>query len=95
MVGVTLSTPDAFAEIRAMYGGLELGMGAFLLVCWKKNWMNAGITASLLFVLGLAVARTLAYFMDGAGDTILKFFVIEWIAVVVNGIAWWKGQREK
>ncbi len=35
-IGIELTTPEAFIDIRATYGGLELGLAAFLLVAQAR-----------------------------------------------------------
>ena len=46
LVGLELAGPDAAVEIRAFYGGLELGMAAFLVICARDPRLLA---AGLLF----------------------------------------------
>lgn len=46
LVGLEFASPDAPVEIRAFYGGLELGMAAFLFACARQPGL---LPAGLLF----------------------------------------------
>ena len=46
LVGLEFATADAPVEIRAFYGGLELGMAAFLVACVRNPQL---LSAGLLF----------------------------------------------
>jgi hypothetical protein len=52
LVGLEFVRPDAYAEVRAFYGGLELGLGAFLL----HGGVKVGHTRSALLLCGFAFA---------------------------------------
>ena len=47
LVGVEFASPDAPVEIRAFYGGLELGIAAFLFACARNPRL---VSAGLLFL---------------------------------------------
>src|ERR671927_1485200 len=52
LVGLEFVRPDAYAEVRAFYGGLELGIGAFLLY----GGVKVGHARSALLLCGFAFA---------------------------------------
>ena len=57
-VGVTATSPGGVLELRAMYGGLELGMATFLLWCLRTpstTW--AGVMGATLTIGGLGLVR--------------------------------------
>ncbi len=59
-VDVELPTATARVEIYAWYGGLELGIAAFLALCASRgDWVRLGLTASSLMLGGLGLARLL------------------------------------
>ena len=54
-VGVELTSVTADNDIRAVYGGLEIGLGIFFLVCLRRpEWFRPGVLAATL-----ALARAL------------------------------------
>ena len=71
-----LSLPTAMArtDVRATYGGLELGLGVFLILCVvRREWTRAGLWALALAtggfaagrIVGLAFERTISSVMAG------------------------------
>jgi hypothetical protein len=66
---VDLAPPNATAasDLRAVYGGIELGVGAFLGLCAARPaWRTPGLTAMALALGGAAVGRLLGLTLDGA-----------------------------
>lgn len=56
--GLAMTTGDAYAEIGAMYGGLQIGFGVFcLLGAMRNEYFRPALTSVLLLVGGLALAR--------------------------------------
>lgn len=56
--GITMTNGDAFAEIGAMYGGLQTGFGLFcLLAAIKPAYYRAGLTLLLMCIGTLALGR--------------------------------------
>jgi hypothetical protein len=68
-VGVRAESADARTELRAFYGGLEIGIGAFLCGCaLRRRHLDTGLwaTAWLLGCTGLArLAGILMHGSDG------------------------------
>jgi hypothetical protein len=66
-VGIELPTPTAATDVRAVYGGLEIGFGIFLLACaFSRTWGLAGLAAAALALAGLAAARVGGIVADGS-----------------------------
>ncbi len=64
--GVVATTPTATTELRAMYGGLRMAIGAQVLVSLAKPRLANGTLLTLVFLSGgLASARLLGFLMDG------------------------------
>jgi hypothetical protein len=56
--GLVIGTGDAFAEIGAMYGGLQTGFGVFcLLGALRTEFHRPALMSLVLMVGGLALAR--------------------------------------
>ncbi len=84
---LTLSTPAARTDVRAMYGGLEFGIGIFLLICaFRREFVRVGLFAGACALISMATARTVGLMLDGFD--ILQFMVAlsEWMG---GGLATW------
>ena len=56
--GIRAAGPNARTELRAMYGGMELGFGAFFTMALRKEeWRKPALAAILLGIGGLGVTR--------------------------------------
>ena len=56
--GLVMTNGDAYAEIGAMYGGLQTGFGLFcLLAALKSEYRRAGLVLLVMCIGSLAVAR--------------------------------------
>ena len=57
-IGIRADDPNARTELRAMYGGMELGFGAFFAIAaLKPEWRVPALTAILLGIGGLGATR--------------------------------------
>jgi len=64
-VGIS-GTPAGWVELRAFYGGLELGLAAFLFACAAKPaWRVPGLWSVALINGGIAAARLLGIGLTG------------------------------
>ena len=64
LAGLEMSNGDAFAEIGAMYGGLQTGIGMFcLLALLKSEFYRAGLVLLTLGIGALAVARLISFLL--------------------------------
>ena len=60
-------TPSALTEIRAFYGGLQVGMGCFLIWCIRQRSLTfAGLLLVAFGVGGAGMARVLGMLIDRA-----------------------------
>ena len=66
-VGIQATSKVGTVELRAFYGGMELGLGIFLAMClWRPEWQSAGLWLVLLANGGAGLARLLGVFLSGA-----------------------------
>ena len=66
-VGLSLADALADNDVRAVYGGLQLGIGSFLASCaTRPDWEVPGLVAALLAFGGLAAARVVSLAVVGA-----------------------------
>lgn len=86
-VGINADNPDARTELRAMYGGFELGIAAFLALCiLRPEWTAPGLWLMLLSLGGLMTGRLIGIALDGGRvSRILWLFAgLELVAVLVT-----------
>lgn len=79
-VGIQAADAQAQVEIRAMYGGLELGLGILLLNCFGLDRQRFGLQLSLASYGGLALARLASMIFIGVATPFL------WVALVWEGL---------
>lgn len=90
VVDVVAETPNARSEIRAMYGGGEIGIALFLLCCIAiRDWQFMGLALQFLALGGIAVGRIVAIILERfrVSRLVLLFAALETIAAVVTAIA--------
>jgi hypothetical protein len=56
-VDLAVTSPTARADVAAIYGGLELGLGAFLALCLVRGRLHTGLLAAGLALAGIALVR--------------------------------------
>lgn len=62
--GLEMSSGDAIAEIGAMYGGLQTGLGLFCLIAFfKTEFYRSGLLILILSIGTLALARLVSLMM--------------------------------
>lgn len=56
--GLSIGSGDAYAEMGAMYGGLQFGFGLFCILCAvKPGFFRPGLTMLVMVIGFLAIAR--------------------------------------
>ena len=79
MLSLAFGTPGARTDFRATYGGLEFGVGAFLLLCaLRREFVRIGLFAAACALVAMATARTMGLVLDGFD--LLQFMILltEW-----------------
>jgi hypothetical protein len=88
--GLTIDTGDGFAEIGAMYGGLQIGVGLFCALCALRPALTgAGLLLLLTGIGCLALARL---YSAAAADWMVGAYTwgalaFEFSVAVLSGIA--------
>jgi Domain of unknown function (DUF4345) len=68
-VGILLPTAMARTDLRATYGGFDLGFGLFLAACaHRPAWHGPGLYAATLALGGFGLTRLAGHFLDGPLD---------------------------
>jgi hypothetical protein len=97
MVSVAFTTSAGRTDFRAVYGGLEFGVGVFLLLCaLRREFVRLGLFASACALVAMATARSTGMLLDGFD--VLQFFVVlsEWLggAIATYGAVVAKPERD-
>lgn len=88
--GLDMTNGDAFAEIGAMYGGLQTGLGLFcFLALLKPDYYRAGLMLLVLGIGALALARLFSCLMTA--DTVTAYtygaLAYEFVTAIVAATA--------
>jgi len=71
---ISLPTAMARTDVRATYGGLELGFGVFLILCVvRREWIRPGLWALALATGGFATGRLIGFVAE---ETINNFMLV-------------------
>lgn len=97
MAGVQADSSSGVIELRAFYGGLELGLAAFFLTAMRRpKWVCAALFAQVAAAGGIAGARVLGIIMAGGeANAIIYLSGAGEAAVALLGLAalWRNGER--
>jgi hypothetical protein len=88
-IGIEATSASARTDIRATYGGFELGVAAFLFWCaYREDWQHIGLIAATLFVAGFGVGRGVGILVEG-GATAFMWSLLA-IEVAYTACAVWR-----
>lgn len=85
VLDISLFTPTARTDFRALYGGLEIGLGVFLLTCaFRRQSLRLGLEAGAWAFAGLALVRFMGLALEGFGQPLMIVLaVLETVAVAL------------
>lgn len=76
-VDVALPSPTARAEIRAFYGGLEIGLGLFFgAAAARPAWHRPALVAQAASLGGAALARIFSMTIDPPGHPLIRVLTV-------------------
>lgn len=87
---VELPLPSAASrvDVRAMYGGLVMGLATFLLVCaTRTSLLRIGSTAAACVFSGAALARAFGLIVEGTGQPLM--LIVTMLEAMAAGLATW------
>lgn len=88
MVDIEATTALARGDIRAVYGGMELGLGAALLLARGPQALAFAARALVLVFVGLVAARAGSFLADGVpGDPGPLLLAVEVVALASAAVA--------
>jgi hypothetical protein len=71
-MGVVVDTANGRTEIRAFYGGLELGLAAYLGIAARRpQWTRPALIAAIFVLAGAGLGRVTSMAIEGQGSTAL------------------------
>ena len=90
LVGLKLTTATAAADVRAIYGGLQLAVGVFLLACARRDdWTLPGLLATSYVFFFIAGARLAGIARDRATDGVtLGALAVEITCAAIGAFAY-------
>lgn len=87
--GALLMSAAAVTEVRAFYGGLQLGLAAFLaMALLRLDLLRPALTLLVLLYSALAVARIGGLWLDGSAQQTFNLYALL-LELVSAGLAWW------
>lgn len=87
--GMLLMAPAAATDVRAYYGGLQLGLAAFIgLALVRLDLMRATLTLLVLIYSALALARIGGLWLDGGAQQTFNLSALL-LEVVSVGLCFW------
>ena len=86
--GMLLPNASALTEVRAMYGGLQLGLGLlFVGFAIRKRSVETGLVVLIVLLGSLALARAFGLFNDGFSNYNVFGFVFESVSTILGIVA--------
>ena len=74
LTSIVLINATAHTDVRATYGGLEFGVGAFLLGCaFRRDLVRVGLMAAACVLAAMATARAVGLLLDGFWQPLMLF----------------------
>jgi hypothetical protein len=96
LTGIAFRAPSAAVESRAMYGGLQTGLGLLFLNSAVNPRMTAYGLVAMVFVMGgLAVGRAIGISTDGIDDYNQGALIYEATSAVLAGVAIWLERKAR
>jgi hypothetical protein len=80
MLGISFTAPSGRSDFRATYGGLEFGVGIFLLLCaFRREFVRVGLFAGACALIAMATSRSTGLLLDGFDFMQLLIALSEWV----------------
>ncbi len=87
--GMLLMSPAAATDMRAFYGGLQIGLAAFIgLALARLDLTRAALTLLVLLYSSLALARIGGLWLDGGAQQTFNLYALL-LEVVSAGLCFW------
>ncbi|MWV16335.1 DUF4345 domain-containing protein [Pseudomonas sp. L-22-4S-12] len=91
--GMLLMAPAAITDVRAYYGGLQLGLAAYLLLALARlDLLRPALSLLVLLYAALALTRMAGLWLDGGAQQTFNLYAMLF-EVVSAGLAFWLLRR--
>ena len=91
--GDSLGTASALIDVRAVYGGLSIGLGMWQLFC-ALGEVRLGLLSAVFAYFGIVMARIFGLLASHpANQTMYIFLAMEIAFLLLNLLAWQKAQN--
>jgi len=96
-VGVALERPNGLSEARATYGGMHVGIGAFLVAgAFAPALRRAALLVALAFFGGLVAGRSISVALDGwPGQFVVRLSFLESLGALAALVAFMVAPRPR
>jgi uncharacterized protein DUF4345 len=85
--GLGIIDPAGRIEIRAFYGGIELGLAMFFIIAFKKNWILPGLTVQIETNGFIVIARIVALSMENfQGNPTIYWSLAAEMSLLILGV---------
>jgi hypothetical protein len=96
LTGLAFRAPSAAVESRAMYGGLQTGLGLLFLNSAVNSRMTAYGLVAMVFVMGgLALGRAFGISTDGLDDYNQGAVIYEGTSALLAAVAIWRERKAR
>lgn len=94
-LGVESITPEALTDIRAVYGGIEIGIAAYLFSrLARMKDLHEPLLLATLILTGMVITRCYGMIADGSAVRItIILLTAEALGAVLSGAAWWQARK--
>lgn len=96
ITGTLPQAANAVTDLRAMYGGMLLGIGVFFGVCaGRPAWVRPGLLALVLLLASVAGGRIVGMAMDGTPNGFMYLLLAAELAVASLALVALRGAQER
>lgn len=91
LIGIDPTTPAAATDLRAVFGGMELGLAAFVAHCARRpDTLRTGALVAALVFAGMVLGRALGLLLDGPAPAtfLLGGAELAGLAVALLALRW-------
>ena len=81
--------PSALTDVRATYGGFQIGTGLFMFYCLKPARIKMGLLLVLLSAAAITLSRLYGFVVDGDITPVLKGTIAFEITLTVISLIFW------